>query len=53
MSSLKVFTPGIGLIASKSIPILIELCGVNFSTTCSQPPGAAQRSTTALALVKN
>jgi hypothetical protein len=33
MSSLNVFTPGIGLMASKSIPIFIELCGVNFSTT--------------------
>jgi hypothetical protein len=46
MSAMKVLQDGIGLMATRSSPILTECIGIYFSHTCNQPPGAAHRSTT-------
>jgi hypothetical protein len=46
MSSTSVIHLGMGLMATKSTPMMILLAGMCLAATCSHPPGAAQRSIT-------
>lgn len=46
ISSTRVIHLGMGLIATKSTPIMIEFAGICFAATCSHPPGAAHKSIT-------
>jgi retron-type reverse transcriptase len=48
-----VTTPRIGLIFSKSTPMIVEPIGIVFAQTCSHPPGAAPRSIATDALDRN
>ena len=52
MSSTNVFAPRTGLIGTKSTPMMRAEMGRCFAHTCSQPPGAAHRSSTPLASFK-
>lgn len=53
MSYIKVKQLGIGFIPTKSTPIFTDCRGIYFSATCSQPPGAAHKSTREFAFSKN
>lgn len=52
MSSWCVMTPRMGLIGIKSTPMIVEPDGMYLAAICSQPPGAAHRSTRTFALAR-
>ena len=52
MSSTKVVHPPMGLMGARSTPTIVELIGMYFAATWSQPSGAAHRSMHALAPLK-
>jgi hypothetical protein len=48
MSCTRVLTPRMGLMGTRSTPRMSEVSGMVLAATCSHPPGAAHRSSSAL-----
>jgi hypothetical protein len=53
MSSVRAMQLWMGLMCTISTPTMVEVLGISLAHTCIQPPGAAHRSITVFAFLRN